>query len=192
MRAGSIALRSAGVAAVLILAPATAAAADDSAKAVLAPSTAAPGDDVGISATGCMASIATARSDAFVADAQLTARRGSRGLTGEASLRSDVLPGTYDVRVRCDGREHSRSGHLEVVRELTHQLRPIASAPESPVAPVRAGGGGTVVIAAPVAAVDPEDAGPSTTQTVVGLVLAGAAAVTVAVRSARRRRAGSD
>ncbi|MBT2367030.1 hypothetical protein J7E88_17360 [Streptomyces sp. ISL-10] len=191
MRAGSIAFRSAGVAAVLILAPATAAAADDSAKAVLAPSTAAPGDDVGISATGCMASIATARSDAFLADAELTARRGSRGLTGEASVRSDVLPGTYDVRVRCDGREHSRSGHLEVVRE-PNQLRLTGPALEPPLAPVRAGGGGTVAIAAPVAAVDPADAGPSTTQTVVGLVLAGAAAVAVAVRSARRRRAGSD
>ncbi|MGW0702894.1 hypothetical protein ACWD0A_26980 [Streptomyces sp. NPDC002867] len=192
MRAGSIAFRSAGVAAALILAPATAAVADDSAKAVLAPATTAPGGRVGISATGCTGSTATARSDVFVTDAELTARRGSRGLTGEASVRSDVRPGAYDVRVRCDGREYPSSGRLEVVGRLPGTAEPVKAAHASPVAPVRAGGGGTVAIAAPVAAVEEEDAGPSATQTVIGLVLAGAAAVAVAVRSVRRRRTDSD
>ncbi|WP_432249372.1 hypothetical protein ACRAR1_19395 [Streptomyces sanyensis] len=39
---------------------------------------------------------------------------------------------------------------------------------------------------------DPEDAGPSRTQAVVGLVLAAVAAVVFAVRSVRRRRSDSD
>ncbi|MFF8843121.1 hypothetical protein ACF08N_10360 [Streptomyces sp. NPDC015127] len=192
MSAGSIALRTAGVAAVLILAPAAPAVADDSAKTVLAPSTTAPGGEVGISATGCTASTALARSGAFVADAELTARRGSGGLTGEASVRSDARPGTYGVRVRCDGRDYPSSGRLQVVHRLPGTAEPAGAVPASPVAPVRAGGGGTAAIVAPVAAVEAEDAGPSATQTVIGLVLAGAAAVVVAVRSARRRRADSD
>lgn len=203
MRAGSIALRSAALilapataAAALMLASATAAAADDSAKAILAPATTAPGGKVGISATGCTDSTATARSDVFVADAKLTARLGSRGLIGAAKVRPDVSTGTYDVRVRCDGREYPSAGRLRVVGRLSGAAEPVkASPPASPVAPVRAGGGGTMAVAAPVAAVDPEDAGPSSTQTVIGLVLAGAAAVVVAVRSVRnvrRRRADSD
>jgi LPXTG-motif cell wall-anchored protein len=53
---------------------------------------------------------------------------------------------------------------------------------------VQAGGGGTAVLAAPVSTVDADETGPSTSQTVTGLVLAGAAAVAVAVRSSRRRR----
>jgi hypothetical protein len=56
------------------------------------------------------------------------------------------------------------------------------SAPASPVAPVHAGGGGT----ARLAATDARVAGPGTKQAVIGLVLAGVAAVAVAVRSARR------
>jgi hypothetical protein len=49
------------------------------------------------------------------------------------------------------------------------------------------------VLAAPVSTVDAEDAGPSTPQTVIGLALAGVAAVVVALRSARRRRrTGAD
>lgn len=56
----------------------------------------------------------------------------------------------------------------------------------SPVAPVRAGGGGKTGTA--MAA---DKAGPSTPHTVIGLVLAGVAAVAVAVRSARRRRSAA-
>ncbi|MER5831851.1 hypothetical protein ABT116_13680 [Streptomyces sp. NPDC002130] len=61
-------------------------------------------------------------------------------------------------------------------------------APASPVAPVRAGGGG----AADSLAAEERGAGPGTAQGVTGLVLAGAAAlVVVALRGARRGR-GTD
>ncbi|MFD3520589.1 hypothetical protein [Streptomyces sp. NPDC058653] len=56
----------------------------------------------------------------------------------------------------------------------------------SPVAPVRAGGGGRTTTA-----LAGDEAGPSTPHTVIGLVLAGAAAVAVAIRSARRRRSAA-
>lgn len=55
----------------------------------------------------------------------------------------------------------------------------------SPVAPVRAGGGGRTVGTAA------DEAGPSTPHTVIGLVLAGVAAVAVAIRSARRKRSAA-
>ncbi|MCX3286068.1 hypothetical protein OR263_04930 [Streptomyces sp. NEAU-H22] len=57
----------------------------------------------------------------------------------------------------------------------------------SPVAPVRAGGGG----AAELVAAEDRGAGPGTAQGVTGLVLAGVAAVVVALRGLRRGR-GTD
>ncbi|MGW5131454.1 hypothetical protein [Streptomyces sp. NPDC004135] len=60
-------------------------------------------------------------------------------------------------------------------------------APASPVAPVRAGGGG----AADLVAAEERGAGPGTAQGVTGLVLAGVAAVVVALGGARRSR-GTD
>ncbi|TXS57695.1 hypothetical protein EAO77_03370 [Streptomyces sp. t39] len=178
--------------AVLVLAPAPVAVADDRAVR-LSPSAAAPGGVVRIAADGCPGG-AVARSDAFAADAELGAGPGARGPAGAARVRPDARPGTFTVRLTCDGRPHGRA-------ELTVRpgsARPAAAEPAarvhaSPVAPVRAGGGGAVAIAAPVAAVDPEDAGPSARQAVAGLVLAGVAAVVFAVRGARRRgRTRSD
>ncbi|MFJ2926416.1 hypothetical protein ACIPIU_15615 [Streptomyces massasporeus] len=61
------------------------------------------------------------------------------------------------------------------------------SAPASPVAPVQAGGGG----AAELVAAEERGAGPGTAQGVTGLVLAGVAAVVVALRGLRRGR-GTD
>ncbi|MFD0429236.1 hypothetical protein ACFQ60_20245 [Streptomyces zhihengii] len=58
----------------LVLAPAAAAAADDRA-VLLTPSEAAPGGAVRIAADGCPGT-AVARSDAFAADAELTAAPG--------------------------------------------------------------------------------------------------------------------
>ncbi|GAA2536382.1 hypothetical protein GCM10010423_36770 [Streptomyces levis] len=60
-------------------------------------------------------------------------------------------------------------------------------APASPVAPVRAGGGG----AADLVAAEERGTGPGTAQGVTGLVLAGVAAVVVALGGARRSR-GTD
>ncbi|AWI28965.1 hypothetical protein [Streptomyces tirandamycinicus] len=62
---------------------------------------------------------------------------------------------------------------------------------ESPVAPVRAGGGGAADRLASQEAKSADTQGPGTPHTVIGLLLAGAAAVAVACRSARRRRLGS-
>ncbi|MBX9364010.1 hypothetical protein [Streptomyces sp. WAC04114] len=61
------------------------------------------------------------------------------------------------------------------------------SAPASPVAPVQAGGGG----AAELVAAEERGAGPGAAQGVTGLVLAGVAAVVVALRGLRRGR-GTD
>jgi hypothetical protein len=62
---------------------------------------------------------------------------------------------------------------------------------ETPVAPVRAGGGGAATALASEDARSAETQGPGTPHTVIGLVLAAVAAVAVAFRSARRRRAGT-
>ncbi|WP_246574258.1 hypothetical protein [Streptomyces genisteinicus] len=193
MCARSLALRTAGLVAVLVLGPAAGAAADDGGGAVrLTPSAAAAGDDVRIAADGCPGGTAVARSDAFAADVRLAPR--AAGAAGTAHVRPDARPGVFTVRLSCDGRPAATA-------ELTVRpgnVRPVAAEPAvrahaSPVAPVRAGGGGAVAIAAPVAAVDPEDAGPSARQAVAGLVLAGVAAVVFAVRGARRRgRTRSD
>lgn len=61
----------------------------------------------------------------------------------------------------------------------------------TPFAPVRAGGGGSADLAADGPA-DPAEAGPGIPHAVIGLVLAGVAAVAVAFRSSRRRRSDSD
>ncbi|WP_434091148.1 hypothetical protein [Streptomyces flaveus] len=72
------------------------------------------------------------------------------------------------------------TGTLTVVKKST-----APSAHKSPTAPVSAGGGGT----ARLSAVQERAAeGPGTPHTVIGLILAGAAAVAVAVRSVRRGR----
>ncbi|GGS51319.1 hypothetical protein [Streptomyces violaceus] len=78
----------------------------------------------------------------------------------------------------------SESG-LEDEGQSSASRRPGAHA--SPVAPVEAGGGG----AAHLVAAEDRGAGPGTAQGVTGLVLAGVAAVAVALGSVRRKR-GTD
>ncbi|MCX4908423.1 hypothetical protein [Streptomyces sp. NBC_00878] len=190
------------------------------------PGSPTPGSDIQLRVQGCTGMSGTAASEAFVADAQLT---GSPGvLTGETRVRSTLDPGTYDVRVTCDGFEDKVKGTVTVPdkkqqekqkqkQEKQEQKKqeqkkqeqketreqgekkekekekepddsaasPVAPvAPASPVAPVQAGGGGT----ARLAVVDARAEGPGTGHAVVGLVLAGVAAVVVVVRSARRGR----
>ncbi|MER6994799.1 hypothetical protein [Streptomyces sp. NPDC000410] len=65
----------------------------------------------------------------------------------------------------------------------------VPGATQTPYAPVSAGGGGT---SAALAVKGADEQGPGTTHTVIGLVLAGVAAVAVALRSSRRRRVGPD
>ncbi|WP_314412054.1 hypothetical protein [Streptomyces sp. DSM 40484] len=168
------------------------------------PGSPAPGGDIRLRVRGCTGMTGTAASTAFVADARLTGAQGD--LTGETRVRSTLDPGTYDIKVTCDGFEHRLRGTVTVAdkkqREKREQRReekreqqekresasPVASAPASPVAPVHAGGGGT----SRLAAAETRSEGPGTRHAVVGLVLAGVAAVAVAFRSARRSRGRAD
>lgn len=256
--------------------PVTVAYAGDTAAVSVAPSPPAPGSDIRLSVEGCEQETGTAASEAFVADALLT--RGSGPLVGETRVRSSLKPGTYGVRVTCDGREDKVEGRIEVARKAgaaaaaagkdqagsdetgrgqadgdeagrgqadgresdgresdrhesgrgesdgresdrhepgsgetgrdeagrdeagkdenrrpahppatdappTHAAPPEPPAHASPVAPVRAGGGGTAHLSA-----EARDDGPGLRHAVIGIVLAGVAAIVVLVRSTRRGR----
>ncbi|MFF9015161.1 hypothetical protein ACF09C_19620 [Streptomyces sp. NPDC014870] len=204
MRSGPIALRAAGAAVILVLAPTagTAFAGDnDKAKVVatVTPSTARPGADVDVRVQGCKGTTGAAKSKAFVADAELTGRDGGDyPLFGDTTIKSNLERGSYKVSVTCDGREHRDVGVVHVEKhkpEPTHDPTHQPTHHPSPHAPVRAGGGGAA-LAVPAAPVAPGVAqttsanGLGTPYTLVGLGLAAVAAVAVAFRSARRRRAG--
>ncbi|MFF4230198.1 hypothetical protein [Streptomyces sp. NPDC001820] len=319
MSSGFITLRAAGVAVVLVLAPAaTAAYAADSVKVTVVPATVAPGGEVEVRVSGCTGMTGGARSQGFVANAALASRNGAgTQLFGETTVKTSVKPGTYDIGVTCDGREHAGSARVQVVssqpteeptkraerpaegrpdlankraeepkkraeepkkraeeptkrveepkkraeraeepkkraeeptkrveepkkraerpakrpEESTKRAERPAERPDhstkrpdhpteqsdhstdesdesdesdeaaeepyepaddsTPYAPVRAGGGGTAALAADGPA-HSADAGPSIPHAVIGLVLAGVAAVAVAFRSSRRRRSDSD
>ncbi|MGC9499706.1 hypothetical protein [Streptomyces sp. WG7] len=158
----------------------------------VSPSTPAPGSDVTVRVAGCAEQTAVAASAAFVSDAPLTPSAQDGVLVGSSSIRSTTAAGTYTVRVACGADAHDahdardvREGTVTVVE----QRRPAAHA--SPVAPVDAGGGGTARLAADArdeARPDP----PGTAHTVTGLVLAGIAAVAVALRGVRSRSRGTD
>ncbi|MGW3624648.1 hypothetical protein [Streptomyces sp. NPDC000880] len=285
MRSGWITLRAAGVAAVLVLAPAaTAAYAADSVKVTVVPSKVAPGGGVEVRVSGCQGMTGAARSQGFVVHAALASRSGAgTQLSGGTTVKASVKPGTYDIGITCDGREHPGSARFQVVvdnepterpdesskrpdeptkradrpadrpdesskrpdeptkradrpaerrdeptkradRPAERRDEPTKRADEStkrpdeptkraahpaeqpyestdrpdepadhstPYAPVRAGGGGSADLAADGPAA-PAEAGPGIPDTVIGLVLAGVAAVAVAFRSSRRRRSDSD
>ncbi|MFF1638246.1 hypothetical protein ACFVXA_11525 [Streptomyces sp. NPDC058246] len=162
-------------------------AADTGAGVSVTPASPAAGSDIQVRATGCAGQAGTAQSTAFVADAQLTGQGGG-ALVGETRVPTSLTPGTYDIRVSCTGNggvDRQVRGTVVVAQGGSN-----ASAAASPVAPVHAGGGGT---AAHFATVNTRAAtGPGTKQAVIGLVLAGVAAVAVAVRSARRGRDSRD
>ncbi|MFF3318105.1 hypothetical protein ACFYV5_21720 [Streptomyces sp. NPDC003035] len=215
MRSGPIALRAAGAAVILVLAPTAGTAfAGDGVKATVTPSTAKPGADVDIRVQGCKGPTGAASSRAFVADAALTSRDGvASPLFGDTTITSGVERGTYKVSVTCDGREHRDVGVVHVEKhkpgpthepthrpthQPTHKPTHKPTHHPSPVAPVRAGGGGAAlavpaVPAAPGVAQTTTESGLGTPYTLVGLGLAAIAAVAVAFRSARssgRRRTG--
>lgn len=160
----------------------------------VSPASPGPGSDVQLRALGCTGTTGTAVSTAFVADARLTGQGGV--LVGDTRVRSSATPGSYAVKVSCDGRQDRVTGTVTVgaaggptsLRSALAVPTPLASVLglptglASPVAPVHAGGGGT----AHFASVDARSSSPGTKHAVIGLVLASAAAVAVAVRSARR------
>ncbi|WP_432120664.1 hypothetical protein [Streptomyces sp. S1] len=198
MRSGPIALRAAGAALVFVLAPAAGAAhAHDGVRVTVTPSTASPGDDVDVRVEGCEGTTGAARSRAFTADAELTGRDGGKHpMYGDATLRSGLDAGTYKVSVTCDGHEHRDAGTVRVERrEPTHRPTHEPTHHATPVAPVRAGGGGTAAFAAPAAPGVAQAAGENglgTPYTVLGLGMAALAAVAVAFRGSRRRTDGSS
>ncbi|MFI0988233.1 PT domain-containing protein [Streptomyces exfoliatus] len=213
MRSGPIALRAAGAAALLVLAPTAGGAyAHDGVKVTVTPSTASPGADIDVRVQGCKGTTGAAKSQAFVADAELTGRDGGgKPLFGDTTVKSGLETGTYKVSVTCDGHDHPDVGTVHVQhRKPTHEptRRPTEKPTErpierptgkpthhaSPVAPVRAGGGGTAAFAAPAApgvAQTTSESGLGIPYTLLGLGLAAVAAVAVAFRSSRRRTTGS-
>jgi len=189
----------AGVAVAAALTPAPLAYAADGGITVT-PASPAPGSDVRLVVRGCTGKTGTAKSEAFVADVLLAGEGQGGALVGGSRVRSSLVPGTYNVTVGCDGRNGKVKGTITVTEKSadtpeaskkpekpSEAASAPAPVPASPVAPVPAGGGG----AAEQLAADARGAGPGTRQAVVGLVLAGVAAVVVAVRSVRRDR-GTD
>ncbi|MCX5226412.1 PT domain-containing protein [Streptomyces sp. NBC_00233] len=213
MRSGPIALRAAGAALVLVLAPTAGSAyAHDGVKVTVTPSTASPGADVDVRVQGCKGTTGAAKSPAFVADAELTGRDGGGApLFGDTTIKTRLENGTYKVSVTCDGHDHPDVGTVRVERQKptheptrkpthepthkpTHEPTHEPTHHASPVAPVRAGGGGTAAFAAPAApgvAQTTSESGLGTPYTLLGLGLAAVAAVAVAFRSSRRRDAGT-
>ncbi|MFF3836211.1 PT domain-containing protein [Streptomyces sp. NPDC001930] len=213
MRSGPIALRAAGAALVLVLAPTAGSAyAHDGVKVTVTPSTASPGADVDVRVQGCKGTTGAAKSPAFVADAELTGRDGGGApLFGDTTVKTRLENGTYKVSVTCDGHDHPDVGTVRIERAKptheptrkpthepthhpTHQPTHQPTHHASPVAPVRAGGGGTAAFAAPAApgvAQTTSESGLGTPYTLLGLGLAAVAAVAVAFRSSRRRDAGT-
>ncbi|WP_327695162.1 hypothetical protein [Streptomyces sp. NBC_00459] len=159
------------------------------------PASPAPGSDVRLVVRGCTGKTGTAKSEAFVADVLLAVQGQDGALVGGSRVRSSLAPGTYDVTVGCGGQEGKVRGVIAVAAKEADEgadkqspVEPSRTAAASPVAPVPAGGGGA---AEELAADEARGTGPGTRQAVVGLVLAGVAAVVVAVRGFRRGR-GTD
>ncbi|MEU6992517.1 hypothetical protein ABZ953_17895 [Streptomyces sp. NPDC046465] len=179
--------------------PATAAQAHDngSVRADVTPSSTAPGATVEVSVTGCGGTTGTAGSGAFEGDAELTGRDGGKyALNGKARIRHGIS-GSYDITITCDGHPHQGVGTVRVVGNQQEQHHTEQHHTEQhhteqhhkePVSPVRAGGGGAAQHVTAVASSRAQEAGPGTLHAVIGLVLAGVAAVAVAIRSVRRRR----
>ncbi|WP_445277504.1 hypothetical protein [Streptomyces sp. DSM 41033] len=168
----------AAIAAGAISLPATAALAatandDRSGTVSVSPSRVSPGGEVELRTEACgKGRSARGNSEAFASEARFEPVDG-KGLVAEARIRSDAAPDDYEVWVTCKDGHGKATGTVTVV----HHSRP------SPVAPVRAGGGGTAALAEEAA-----DEGPGTRHAVIGLGLGAVAAVAVAFRSARRRR----
>ncbi|WP_329117720.1 hypothetical protein [Streptomyces sp. NBC_01465] len=138
------------------------------------PSVIAPGGVVDLRVSVCSGEAAVGSSDAFVSEAQF-APAADGGLFAEMKIRSDASAREYPIQVKCQDSSGNATGTVTVVRSSA-----------TPVAPVHAGGGGTALLASDGA----QEEGPGTRHALIGLGLAGIAAVAVAGRSVRRRRQG--
>ncbi|MBO3679133.1 hypothetical protein [Streptomyces sp. NEAU-YJ-81] len=146
----------------------------------ISPHALAPGAEVEVWAFGCPEREATASSPVFVDDAELTPEGGA--LFSEATIRSTATKGAHRVTVDCadglaredrEGREDGKGGMGGVSLAVER--------PPSPVAPVRAGGGGT----APDETRARDDIGGAEAY---GLVLSGGTALAVGGLAVHRRR----
>ncbi|WP_406148776.1 hypothetical protein [Streptomyces sp. NBC_01012] len=140
----------------------------------VSPSRVSPGGEVELRTDACgKGRSARGSSEAFASEARFEPAEG-KGLVAGARIRSDAAPDTYEIQVTCKDGHGKATGTVTVGRH----------SPPSPVAPVRAGGGGTAALAQDAAAGE----GPGTRHALLGLALGAVAAVAVAFRSARRRR----
>ncbi|MET8827495.1 hypothetical protein ABZX40_37600 [Streptomyces sp. NPDC004610] len=151
----------------------------DAGTVTVSPSAPAPGGDIALRVTGCRAASATAVSSAFASAARLSGSDGT--LTGRTRIRTAAEAGAHAVRITCGGR--TTDGSVRVT-DPGAQERP---APASPTAPGHAGGGGSAAHLATGAKPD-RDGGPGAAHAITGLLLAGAAAVAVILRGARKSR----
>ncbi|WP_156726631.1 hypothetical protein [Streptomyces apocyni] len=170
-------------------------AADDPGSVKVAPAKATPGSEIKLLAAGCDGTTGVAKSEAFVADADLVGQDGPGfPLSGEAMVRSTVTPGAYEIVVDCAdkggqaGKGRTVRGEFEVVK-----TRPSSPAPakESPTAPIKAGGGGAaddVGRGGTEATAAAEGQSPATRYALIGALLTGAAGLAAAGRLVRRRR----
>ncbi|MFI8945069.1 hypothetical protein ACIGO6_00930 [Streptomyces sp. NPDC053750] len=145
----------------------------------VSPSSPVPGGDVTLRVADCTEKTAVAGSAAFVSDVQLSVTAKDGELVGSSRIRSSTEAGAYAVQVTCG--DEARKGSVTVAE------RRGPAAPASPVAPVDAGGGGTARLAAAESREGARPEPPGTAHTVTGLVLAGIAAVAVALRGVRSR-----
>ncbi|MFC8081375.1 hypothetical protein [Streptomyces sp. NPDC057340] len=171
-----------------LCAPAAQAQAADGGGVSVTPSSPAPGTDVTLRVPDCTEKTAVAVSAAFESDVRLGLAAGDGVLVGSSRVRTSVQAGAYAVQVTCG--DQARRGTITVAGDRRPDTRP--TAPASPVAPVDAGGGGTARLAAADSGEQARSEPPGTAHTVTGLVLAGIAAVAVALRSVRSRSRGTD
>ncbi|MEU8876846.1 hypothetical protein AB0D24_38075 [Streptomyces javensis] len=161
----------------------------------ISPRALAPGAEVEVWAFGCPDRVATASSPVFVDDAELTPEGDA--LFSEATIRSTAARGAHRVTLDCaggglvredgtgaDGAGADGTGADGAGGDGQSGAGGVALAverPPSPVAPVRAGGGGT----APDEARPRDDIGAAEAY---GLVLSGGTAVAVGGLAVHRRR----
>ncbi|MFD6416876.1 hypothetical protein [Streptomyces sp. NPDC060194] len=168
-----------------LLAPA-AHAEGDAGTITVTPSSAHPGQAVDLRVFGCTGTTGQAVSEVFVSDAHLGPSADQDSLFAEATVKATATPGEYRVFANCGGEEAAAQGTLHVL-----DAPPSPDPYASPVSAVHAGGGGTATMlaAGPLAQTDEDEGnGPGARHAVIGLALAGVAAVAVAARSVRRRR----
>jgi hypothetical protein len=190
MRRFGVTFCAAAAVATTVLIPATAATAatadsEPTGSVTITPSVIAPGESADLRVSVCSGEKAVGTSAAFVSEAQF-APAADGGLFAEMKIRSDAKAKEYPVEVTCQDSAGKAAGVITVTRAEHHHQH--HTQPLEPVAPVHAGGGGAALLAAEGA----HEQGPGTRHAVIGLVLAGVAAVAVAGRSVRRRRQGSE